>query len=138
MKTHLQVPCSKLSLAVIREFVKARLAMLGVSGKIAEQIVLATDEACANCIIHQHKCDIFSTIEVGLYRDEDEIYIEIKDTGKAFPLDQYKPQNLDEMIRQRRKGGLGIMLIRKLMDEVKVEEKNDYFIYRMRKSVPLA
>ncbi len=132
-KSNLQVPCSKLSLAIIREFVNARLERLGVTGKIAQQIILATDEACANCIIHQHKCDIFSSIELSIYRQENTVYIEIKDTGKAFPIDKYKPQKLEEIIRDRKKGGLGIMLIKRLMDEVKVEEHKDHFVYKLGK-----
>ena len=139
MKSNLQVPCSKLSLGIIREFVKTKLDMLGVTGSTAEQIVLATDEACANCIIHQHKCDIFSSIEIALYKEGDRIYIEIKDTGKAFPLDTYKPQvNIEDMVKSRKKGGLGIMLIKKLMDEVLVEEKHDHFVYKLGKNLPLA
>jgi len=136
MKSNLQVPCSKLSLAIVREFVNARLERLGVTGKVAQQIILATDEACANCIIHQHKCDALSTIELSIYKQNNSIYIEIKDTGKAFPIDTYKPQALEEIVRNRRKGGLGIMLIKRLMDEVKVEEYKDHFIYKLGKHIP--
>jgi len=136
-KSNLQVPCSKLSLAIIREFVNARLERLGVTGKIAQQIILATDEACANCIIHQHQCDIFSSIELTIYRQDNTVYIEIKDTGKAFPIDKYKPQKLEEIIRDRKKGGLGIMLIKRLMDEVKVEEHQDHFIYKLGKHLSM-
>ncbi|MEM6634093.1 MAG: ATP-binding protein [Bacteroidota bacterium] len=137
-KSHIQVPCSKLSLAIIREFVLARLKALGVTGKVAQQIVLAADEACANCIIHQHKCDIFSSIELSIYRKSDTVYLEIKDTGKAFPIDTYTPQKLEDIVRKRKKGGLGIMLIKRLMDEVKVEEHPGYFIYRLGKHISMA
>ncbi len=138
MKSHIQVPCSKLSLAIVREFVHAQLKRLEVTGKVAQQIVLAADEACANCIIHQHKCDIFTSIELSIFRKEDTIYLEIKDTGKAFRLDTYTPQKLEEIVKKRKKGGLGIMLIKRLMDEVKVEEYADYSIYRLGKRLSLA
>ena len=138
MKSQIQVPCSKLSLAIIREFVHAQLKRLEVTGKVAQQIVLAADEACANCIIHQHQCDIFTSIELSIYRKEDTLYLEIKDTGKAFRIDTYTPQKLEEIVKKRKKGGLGIMLIKRLMDEVKVEEYPDHSIYKLGKRLSLA
>ena len=137
MKSHIQVPCSKLSLAIIREFVHAQLKRMEVTGKVAQQIVLAADEACANCIIHQHQCDIFTSIELFIYREEDTLYLEIKDTGKAFRIDTYTPQKIEEIVKKRKKGGLGIMLIKRLMDEVKVEEYPDHSIYRLGKRLSI-
>lgn len=135
MKAYLRVRCSKVNLSLIREFVKSRLLDLDVTGKVSDQIVLATDEACANCIIHQHQCDNYSTIEVSIYREEDTLFIEIKDTGKAFAIDQYEPQHLEDLVARRGKGGLGIQLIHKIMDVIKVEEKRDYFVYKFGKRI---
>ena len=133
MKAYLRVRCNKEFLATIRDFVKARLEDLDVKGQVSSQIVLAVDEACANCMIHQHQCDDFSTIEIAIYRDDETLYTEIKDTGKAFPINEYQPQGLQEIVKTRRKGGLGISLIHKIMDEIQVEEKRDHFIYRLGK-----
>ena len=135
MKAYLRVRCNKQFLATIRDFVKARLEDLDVRGQISNQIVLAVDEACANCMIHQHQCDNYSTIEVAIYRENGTLYTEIRDTGKAFPIDQYQPQHLQEIVKSRRKGGFGINLIHKIMDEIQVEEKRDYFVYRLGKKV---
>ena len=133
MKRNLTVPCSKTSLAQVREFVKTQLGDLGIVGKVREQIILATDEACANCIIHQHQCNRSSTIEIAIYMKGNTLYTEIKDTGQAFPIDTYKPKKIEEIIKARRRGGLGLILINKIMDEIKVEERKDHFIYRFGK-----
>lgn len=135
MKAYLRVRCNKGNLAIIREFVRSRLDDLHIVGTISNQIVLAVDEACANCMIHQHQCDNYSTIEVAIYRDEETLFTEIKDTGKAFPIDTYQPQHLNEIVKGRVKGGLGINLIHKIMDIVKVEEKRDHFIYKLGKRI---
>ncbi|MFK7923344.1 MAG: ATP-binding protein [Bacteroidia bacterium] len=135
MKAYLRVRCNKGNLAIIREFVRSRLQDLQVGGPVSNQIVLAVDEACANCMIHQHQCDNYSTIEVAIYRDGGTLYTEIKDTGKAFRLDTYQPKQLNEIIKDRIKGGLGINLIHKIMDVVKVEEKRDHFIYKLGKRI---
>jgi len=106
-----------------------------ITGKICSQIVLAVDEACANCMIHQHQCDNYSTIEVAIYREDGILYTEIKDTGKAFPIHEYKPQKIKDIVKKRGKGGLGINLIHRIMDEIKVEEKHDHYIYKLGKRV---
>lgn len=135
MKAYLRVRCNKEYLATIREFVKDRLTDLKVTGKVSNQIVLAVDEACANCMIHQHQCDNFSTIEVAIYREKGTLYTEITDTGKAFPLHEYEPKQLDDIVKDGMKGGLGINLIRKIMDEIQIEEKRDCFVYRLGKRI---
>lgn len=135
MKAYLKVRCNKAFLSTIRDFVKSRLRDLQVTGPVSHQIVLAVDEACANCMIHQHQCDNTSTIEIAIYREHETLYTEIKDTGKAFPLDEYQPKQVTDIIEQRGKGGLGINLIHRIMDEIKVEEKRDYFVYRLGKHI---
>ncbi len=135
MKAYLRVRCNKEFLAVIRDFVKSHLRNLQVDGPDSHQIVLAVDEACANCMIHQHQCDDYSMIEVAIYREGHTLYTEIKDTGKAFPIDTYRPQSIDEIVKQGGNGGLGINLIHRFMDEIKVEEKSDYYIYRFGKHI---
>jgi serine/threonine-protein kinase RsbW len=119
----------------IRKFVNSWLGGNEVTGKTANQIVLAIDEACANSIIHHHKCDNTSHIEVCLCRKEASVLIEIKDTGKAFRIDEYKPHGISENIRRRHKGGLGIYLINMIMDEIEVKEGNGGYVYKFTKHV---
>jgi len=135
MKAYLRVRCNKQYLATIRDFVRSRLEDLAISSRVSSQIVLAVDEACANCMIHQHQCDNYSTIEIAIYQERSTLYAEIKDTGKAFPIHEYKPTQITEIVKKRGKGGLGINLIHHIMDEVQVEEKRDYFIYKLGKHV---
>ena len=125
MKKRFRIGCSKDNLALIREFVKNQLQLLKVQGPESEQFVLAVDEACANCMIHQHQCDGSSTIEVAVFLKRGTLYAEISDSGKAFPIDRYSPQRIDEIIRNRGKGGLGLKIIQTIMDEVRVEQRAD-------------
>ncbi|WNJ21199.1 ATP-binding protein [Pontibacter sp. G13] len=135
MRSYLRVRCNKKHLATIRAFVKSRLADLQIVGNVSNQIVLAVDEACANCMIHQHQCDGRSVIEVSLYQQNDTLYTEVKDTGRAFPLDEFEPKQIQELVHKRGKGGLGISLIHKIMDEIRVEEGHDCIIYKFGKRI---
>jgi len=135
MKQEINVKCNKGNLALIRNFVQGWLDKQEIAGVTANQIVLAVDEACANCIIHHHKCDGRSNIKVRLHNEAGTVHVEIQDTGKAFPIDQYQPQAINDIIRKRNKGGMGIYLINQIMDEIEIEQKKDYFVYKFAKRV---
>ncbi|MEM6262140.1 MAG: ATP-binding protein [Bacteroidota bacterium] len=133
MKPSIQVTCTKANLSAIRHFVKEQLEAMAVAEKTAHQIVLAVDEACANCMIHSHQCDNCSVIEVELYRDTSTVYVEIRDSGKAFPMNEYRPREIEDIIRRRAKGGMGIFLINRIMDKIEIEEKAQFAVYRFAK-----
>jgi serine/threonine-protein kinase RsbW len=135
MKAHLEVTCKKRNLAAIRTFVRSWLEGREVRGPEINQIVLAVDEASANCMIHQHGCDGKSKIEIILYEKEGAIWVEVKDTGRAFPIDTYKPRSLADLIKCRYKGGMGIHLIHRIMDTIEVEQKPEMIIYRFSKHI---
>ena len=135
VKAHIKVRCRKPNLAVIREFVQSWLKERQITGTVANQIVLAVDEASANCMIHQHQCDARSRIEVAISRHQNKVEVEIKDTGRAFRIDQYKPQGISELIQKRNKGGMGIQLIHSIMDEIEIEENSKFFVYRFAKKL---
>lgn len=108
---------------------------MDINEKISHQVVLAVDEACANCMIHQHQCDNLSTLEISIFREGEVLYAEIKDPGKAFPINTYQPEKLHEIIKKRAKGGLGISLIHKIMDEIQVRQESNYSLYRLGKKL---
>jgi serine/threonine-protein kinase RsbW len=133
MKTHYIAACSKQSLPKIRAFVEDELRGLEVQENVKHQLVLAVDEACANSIIHHHSCDEHSRIKLTISRKGRELLIELTDNGTPFPINQYQPRDLQEIIKNRTKGGLGIFLINKIMDKVEVIEDQDHFVYRFTK-----
>ncbi len=135
MKARLKVYCSISNLPQIREFTRSNLREMEVVGKVSEQIVLAVDEACANAIIHQHSCDGCSCIELALYRNNEQVFIELKDTGKAFPIDTFEAKSTEERIKSHQRGGMGVFLIRSIMDTISIEQKKDYYIFKFIKNL---
>ena len=133
MKSNYIAVCSKQSLPKIRAFVENELESMDIRGTTAHQLVLAVDEACANSIIHQHSCDGKSRIQLTITRHGDELLIELSDNGVPFPIHEYRPTDLREIIKKRTKGGLGIYLITTIMDKVEVVENEQNFIYRFTK-----
>ena len=114
----LDVPSTTENLALIREFVNRVGAQAGLSETEVSQLELAVDEACANVIEHAYGDDKTKQVMVRAIFDEDTLRIHVIDTGKGFDPTQVPEQELKDLIAKRRTGGLGMRLIKTLMDEV--------------------
>ncbi|MCS7073439.1 MAG: ATP-binding protein [Bacteroidia bacterium] len=134
MKDKLTVPCEKQSLSVIREYVLDKLNFFQVGEVLANQIVLAVDETCANSIIHGNQVNANHNLEIKVYKEQNELHIDIYDPAPAFDINQYTPTiNLEEKIKNRSKGGFGIALIKKIMDRIDVETGEKFSVYKLVK-----
>lgn len=117
----LQIPSSTENLALIREFVTAVGVQAGMEENEIAKLELAVDEACANVIEHAYGHDPSKEVTVNASFDGDTITFKIKDTGKGFDPTQIKQEELETLIAKRKDGGLGMRLIKTLMDEVQYE-----------------
>lgn len=117
----LQVPSSTENLALIREFVTTVGQQAGLDISDIGKLELAVDEACANVIEHAYGHDASKEVTISANIDGDSITFEIIDTGKGFDPSQVKMEELETLIAKRKDGGLGMRLIKTLMDEVQYE-----------------
>jgi serine/threonine-protein kinase RsbW len=85
------------------------------------QLELAVDEACANVIEHAYGDDTTKQVMIRAVFDDDTLRIHVIDTGKGFDPTQVQQQDLKDLIAKRKTGGLGMRLIKTLMDEVHYE-----------------
>lgn len=114
----LQVPSSTENLALIREFVSAIGEQAGFGETETVKLALAVDEACTNVIEHAYQNEATHEVTVRVTVDENEITFEVIDRGRGFDPTQEPILPVEELIRQRRSGGLGLRLIRSIMDDV--------------------
>jgi len=134
----LHVPSSTENLALIRDFVSNIGTQAGLDDKEVARIALAVDEACANVIEHAYGADNRREVKIRALVDEQTLEFDIIDTGHGFDPAQIEQPNVEELIRQRKSGGLGLRLIRSIMDDVQYQivpgEKNELrMIKRLRK-----
>ena len=94
------------------------------------QIELAAEEIVVNIIKHAYK-EKGGRIAIRTMEGEEMFRAEFEDNGDAFdPLSMDEPDvKLD--LEERMPGGLGIMLVRKMMDEVAYRRDNDRNIVRI-------
>jgi serine/threonine-protein kinase RsbW len=120
-KYKLKIPSITENLQLIREFIIKVAEKAGFDQERQEQIALAVDEACTNVIKHAHKFDARRLIDIQILVDAQKISITITDRGRGFNAAKLKDPDLQKYARESRHGGLGIYLIKTLMDEVQFD-----------------
>ncbi|MEP7343563.1 MAG: ATP-binding protein [Acidobacteriota bacterium] len=120
-KFNLQVPSSTENLALIREFVTSIGRQATLTDEDLTNLELAVDEACANVIEHAYGHDITKDVSVRATFDDEKLMISVIDEGHGFDPGTVHQDSVEQLVHARKSGGLGIRLIRTLMDEVSYE-----------------
>lgn len=136
MSYHYNIGCSLSNLKGIREFVRDSLRPHRVPEVELSALVLALDEMCSNLMIHAHHCNpdhmLALTIEVPA---PGQLVFEISDEGDVFDINQFDAPQLNSLVHEKRKGGLGIRLVRAIMDEVSYSTREGKNICRLVKYI---
>lgn len=117
----------------MRKFVTDVLHKHHVSDIETNMMVLAVDEVCANIIIHGHPSDQADYVKINIDLTNDGVLFEIVDTGAAFDILKYNEPIIEDLIKNKQKGGVGIMLVKKIMDKIEFNaspEKNTLKLYK--------
>jgi anti-sigma regulatory factor (Ser/Thr protein kinase) len=105
----------------IRAFVGDQARQAGFNAKDIYSIQLAADEAASNVIEHAYDGKRDGKFDVSCEFQKDRMIITLLDHGKAFDPAQVEEPDLKADLLDRKIGGLGIYLMRKLMNEVHYE-----------------
>lgn len=114
----LKVKSKTENLSEIRDFVSSKALKAGISANTIDNIILAVDEACTNIIKHAYKLSPQGEILIKIDYDENKFTIMIIDYGKSFEPDRVPRPDLQKYYREHRVGGLGMYLMKSLMDDV--------------------
>ncbi len=109
----------------IREFVGKIAREGGFGDKDVYNIQLATDEAATNMIEHSYENIPDGVIDLSCGMEAEQIRIVLVDYGEPFDPSAIPMPDLKADLSDRKIGGLGIFLMRKLMDEVHYEPRPD-------------
>jgi serine/threonine-protein kinase RsbW len=114
------------SLAKIGEFVTRAARSAGLAGKAVHAVEMAVDEACSNIIEHAYGGEGRGDIECTCQINAQGLKVTLKDHGSSFDPSDIPEPDFDTSLEERGVGGLGLFLIRKLMDEVRFESQPDF------------
>ena len=112
-------PANLDQLDAIRELASRSARDAGMDESAIYAVELSMDEACTNIIEHAYEGIKGGEIECTCNIDDKNLTIIIHDHGKSFNPSSVPLPDLSANLDSRPIGGLGIFLMKKLMDEVK-------------------
>lgn len=117
-KSAATIPADVAQLHRIRDFVTQVAAAAGFNEADQMKIVMATDEALANIIEHGVNGIPGATVKIEVNFGPGEVTVVLADRGPRYDPMQRPDLNLPQHIKAGNKRGLGVFLIRKLVDEM--------------------
>jgi serine/threonine-protein kinase RsbW len=118
LKRTISVTNATSNLARVRDFLTDAARSSGVPHEDENRIILAVDEAVSNIMEHAYENVLEGTIRLDVDVDGGRFTITIHDSGKTFDPSGIPDPDLEEHIRGGKKRGLGLFLMRQVMDEV--------------------
>jgi serine/threonine-protein kinase RsbW len=133
MNSQLRLYCDTSQLSELRQFLEEILEETKLSEIEQHQVILAVEEVCANLIIHSHDCNSNEFIDLNVISSQSLVVFEILDFGKGFNILEYQEPEISQVIKSKRKGGLGIILVKRIMDKIEFESLGNKNICRLFK-----
>jgi serine/threonine-protein kinase RsbW len=135
MKHSYKVGCSIQNLKGIRDFIRNVLRPYGISEILISELVLAIDEMSSNLMIHAHQCNPDELFELTLEVKDNQVIFEIVDEKNVFDINIFNEPSIPELVSKKRKGGLGIRLVKSIMDTVEYQGTSGGMVCRLIKNL---
>jgi serine/threonine-protein kinase RsbW len=114
----LSIPSESSFLGLVRDLAKQMAQVAGFDEPTAEKVSLAVDEAAVNAMEHAYHGDPDHEVELRVDDGRDELRVDVVDTGDGIDPKEVPEFELRRYVNERRKGGLGVHLMGKIMDSV--------------------
>lgn len=119
-KFSFSVPINKENVTIVQNFVNDFLKQQEVSPKIISQFDIVIDEICSN-IFNYAYADKEGQVDIEIKYFNKKVTLIFVDKGEMFnPLEKEDP-DINLKLEERKIGGLGIYIVKQLMDEVEYE-----------------
>jgi serine/threonine-protein kinase RsbW len=129
------VPADAAQLTVLTKFLQEFWCAASLPPAQAMNFELALEEVFTNVVSHGSSPGTVPRVELSLVLADGGVVMSIEDDGAAFdPLTLPQP-NIEATIGDRRVGGLGVYLVRKLMDAVSYQRNGSRNQLRMSKHI---
>lgn len=136
--TRICVPGNTAELVKIRSFVESKARQCGFTEEGAYKVVIAVDEACSNLMRHSYKLDSSRMLCVQIDAHTNALSIQIVDSGSSFNPLSVPPPDMAEYFRKYMRGGLGVHIIRQLIDQIEyipADSSHPFNILRLVKNI---
>ena len=117
----------------LNAFVKSSAQTIGIEATLANKIKLAVEEAVTNIIDYAFPNGTEGNIDIAIEADANAVRFVITDTGAEFDPTSVTKADTTLGIDDRPIGGLGIFLVRNLMDSINYERIDGKNVLRLEK-----
>jgi serine/threonine-protein kinase RsbW len=112
------VPADAAQLTVLTSFLREFGMAVTLDAAQVSTFELALEEIFMNIVMHGSRPGIVPRVEVSLHRDAESLTMTVEDDGPEFDPLSLPPPDVTASLADRRVGGLGVFLVRKMMDSV--------------------
>ena len=133
------IPSSTRYLEDVRRFVETHALEADFPEETVTQFKMAVDEACANVIEHAYGGQEGHRVEISILIDSERFTVRIRDEGEPFNRATYQEPDLFKLTKNRKQGGLGVHIMRRLMDRVEYRTRgktNEVLLTKYRQHKP--
>ena len=116
-------------------FIKSVIEKLGIEKSLARQLRLAIEEAVVNVINYAYPADTEGSITITTTSDGNALRCQIIDTGIPFDPTAKEKTDITLSAEERQVGGLGILLVRELMDSIHYERVEGQNVLTLMKKI---
>ena len=120
---------------ILSRFVEEVAEEWGLPGKIILNLVLVVEEVVANIIFYGYDDRAEHRINLGFSYEDNTITLQVEDDGRAFNPLLAAPADTTAELHDCKVGGLGLYLVRKIMDEITYSRLNNKNILILKKHI---
>jgi serine/threonine-protein kinase RsbW len=124
LKDRLVVTNDTKHLIVVRDFISRLIRQSKLPREDENKVILAVDEAVTNIIEHGYDEGTEGSIEIEVEVDGNHFKVVIHDQGRLFNPESIPDPDMKDHVQKGYKKGLGIFLMRQIMDEVRYKFKD--------------
>ncbi len=106
-----------------------------LSGRIINQVNMAIEEIVINIIAYGYRDKKEHRIDVHMRVEDDDLLLMIEDDGRPFDPTVVPTPDINKPIEEREIGGLGVHLVRSLMEELEYRREKGKNVLIMRKKL---
>ena len=135
MARHLVLHNNIQQIPQLAEFVEAIAEEKGIDQAMAMSLNLALEEAVTNVILYAYPDGIDGLVDIEAFIEDDCLRFILSDSGKPFDPTAAPDADVTLGVNERKIGGLGIYLVRNIMDTVSYRYENGKNILTMIKKI---
>ena len=124
-------------LSTMNQFLEETGEEMELSPALVMSLNLVMEEAVSNIIFYAYEKGsvVEDAVDITMLLEDKELSIILEDHGVAFDPTQKEDPDITLSAEDRQIGGLGIFLIKKIMDEVSYQRKNEHNVFIMKKRI---